>query len=245
MLGTIVNTAAVIIGGIIGILIKGNLDDRYKNIVMDALGLSVMFIGASSALKGLMDENAEALLFIISLVIGGLIGERLLIEDKLEDLGNFIEKRMGNKESKISQGFVTASLVFCTGTMAILGSFESGMQGNHTTLFVKALLDGTSAIIFASTLGIGVLFSAASIFVYQGSLTLLSSFLEPFMTANMLREIGIVGGILIFAIGVNMIREKRIKIGNMLPAVLVPVIYYLPFVQDVIAKIYGLFINLV
>lgn len=241
MLGTVVNTAAILIGGLVGLLIKGGLKEKYKNIVMQALALCVMFVGASSALKGLMDKNAEAILFIVSLVIGSGIGEFLGIENKLQTMGDYIQSKTGGKESNISQGFVTASLMFCVGTMAILGSLDSGISGNHTTLFVKSVLDGTSSIIFASTLGVGVLISAASVFLYQGALTLCASFIQPYLTNDMIREISIVGGIMIFALGLNMMEIKKIKVGNMLPAILIPIIYYIPAINQFFQMIFGVF----
>lgn len=233
MLGTIVNTAAVMIGGLLGLLIKGGLKERYKEIIMQALALAVLFIGAQSAISNMMKEETEPILFIISLVIGSGIGEFFDLDSKLQNLGDWIQRRMGNRGGNVSQAFVTTSLIFCVGTMAILGSLESGIQGVHTTLFVKSVLDGASAIIFASTLGIGVVFSGFAILLYQGSLTMLASLIQPFLTEDMLREISIVGGILIFAIGLNLLEVKKIKLANMLPSIVIPILYYLPIVQSV------------
>lgn len=228
MLGTIVNTVAVLCGGGLGLLLKGGLKERYKETVMNALGLAVLFLGAASALGGLLDEQAEPILFIVSLVLGGLLGEWIGIEARLERLGDSIQAKFGGKgEGNLSQGFVTASLLFCVGTMAILGALDSGIKGDHTILFAKSVLDGVTSIIFASTLGIGVLLSAASIFLYQGLLTVFASFLQPYLTEAMLREMSIVGGILVFAIGINMLGLKKIRVGNLLPAVFIPVVYYL------------------
>lgn len=241
LLGTIVNTVVVIVGSCVGLLIKGGIKKRYKDIIMQALALCIMFIGASTAIGGLNNTDAEPVLFIISLVIGSAFGEFINIENKLQNIGDMIQNKIGSKESNISQGFVTTSLMFCVGTMAILGSLESGIQGVHTTLFAKSVLDGTSAIIFASTLGIGVIFSAVSIFLYQGTLTILASFIQPYLTGDMMREITIVGGIMIFAIGLNLMEIKKIRVGNMLPAIIIPVLYYLPFVQNIFNSIAGLF----
>lgn len=231
MLGTIVNTIAIVAGGCAGLLIKGGLKDRYKQIIMQAISLSVLFLGASSSLTGLMSGDAEPILFIASLVIGSGIGEFIDIESKLQTLGDFIQSKVGG--NNIAQGFVAASLVYCVGTMAILGSLESGINHNHTTLYVKSVLDGVSAIIFTSTLGLGVIFSGISVFIYQGLLTLFASFLQPYLTADMLREINIVGGILIFSIGINLLEVIKIKVGNMLPAIIIPALYYLPPVQAI------------
>ena len=243
MLGTIVNALAIIIGGSVGLFIKRGLKQKYKDIIMQTLALSVMFVGLQSALSGLLNENVEPILYILSLVIGSAIGEKIDIELRLNKLGDSIQKKMGQKaeESNIALGFVTASLVFCVGTMAILGSLESGINGNHSTLFAKSVLDGTFSTIYASTLGIGVLFSAVAVFLYQGAITVAATFIEPYLTVDMIREMSIVGGIMIFSLGLNMMEIKKIKVGNMLPAILIPVIYYLPFVQNLIEKISGLF----
>lgn len=241
MLGTIVNALAIAIGGLIGLMLRGGMKPRYKDIIISVLGLSVAFIGISTALGGLLSGEAEAILYIVSLVIGSIIGETLKIEEKLESVGDIIQNKIGSKGGNVSQGFVTASLTFCVGTMAILGSIESGIQGVHTTLFTKSVLDGVTSIIFASTLGIGVLFSAVSVFLYQGALTMLASVVQQYMTAAMMREISIIGGIMIFALGCNMLEIRRFKVGNMLPAILVPVIYYLPPVQSFVAWIFSIF----
>lgn len=241
MLGTIVNALAIAIGGFIGLMLRGGMKPRYKDIIISVLGLSVAFIGISTALGGLLSGEAEAILYIVSLVIGSVIGETMKIEEKLEAVGDIIQSKIGSKGGNVSQGFVTASLTFCVGTMAILGSIESGIQGVHRTLFTKSVLDGVTSIIFASTLGIGVLFSAVSVFLYQGALTMLASVVQQYMTAAMMREISIIGGIMIFAIGCNMLEIRRFKVGNMLPAILVPVIYYLPPVQNFVAWIFSIF----
>ncbi|MFI3211819.1 MAG: DUF554 domain-containing protein, partial [Eubacteriales bacterium] len=189
-------------------------------------GLAVVYVGASGAIGNLLDENANSLLFIISLAVGTLIGEWIDIEKRLGMLGDFIEKKMSNTTSDISLGFVTASLIYCVGTMAILGSIESGIQNNHSILYAKSILDGVLSIVLASTLGIGVMFSAVSILVYQGSITLCAVALQPYITNDMMREMGIVGGILISVIGLNLLGITKIKVGNMLPAIFIPVVYY-------------------
>lgn len=233
MLGTIINSVAIFAGGFFGLLIKGGLKEKYRDIIMQALGLSVLFTGAASALETMINKNSEPILFIISLVLGSTIGTFFDIEGKLQGFGDFLQKHIGNNnDSNISNGFVTASLMFCVGSMAILGSLESGIKGQHTTLFVKAVLDGTSAIIFASTMGIGVLISGISVLLYQGTLTLFSSFIQPYLTENMLNEISVVGGIMIFALSLNLLEIKKIKVGNMLPSLVIPVVYYIPFVHN-------------
>ncbi len=240
MLGTIVNTVLVVIGSFLGLIIKGGIKENYQKIVMQALGLCVLFVGASSALGGMLN-GSHPILFIVCLALGALVGEALSIENKINSIGDFLEKKMGGKQSNISQGFVTASLTFCVGSMAILGSFESGIQGVHTTLFTKSMLDFVAAIVFASTMGFGVVFSAVSVFIYQGALTMFASFLQPFLTDAMIMEISVVGGIMIFALGLNMLEITKIKIGNLLPALVIPVIYFLPPVQAVINMFAGMF----
>ncbi len=227
MLGTFVNFLAVVIGGILGSLIREGLKENYKEIVMQAIPLAVIFIGISGALKGLLAPGAEPLLFIISLVIGGIIGEALGIERRLESFGESIQKRFIKGESRFAEGFVSASLIFCVGSMAILGSLDSGIRNNHDILYAKSMLDGTFSVIYAATLGIGVAFSAIPVLVYQGSITIMAQHIAPYLTADMIREISIVGGILIFCIGISMLNIRKIKTGNLLPAMIIPVIYYL------------------
>lgn len=227
MLGNIVNMAAIVFGCLLGLLIKNGLKDRYKEIVMQAIGLSVLFIGTASAISGLLNPDSEPILFILSLVIGGLVGEWIGIEKRLEGLGDFLQKKIGKGEHNISQGFVTASLIFCVGTMAIIGSLESGLRGNHDMLIAKAVLDGITSIILTTTLGIGVILSAVAVFLYQGTIVLFASYIEAYLSVEIIREMSIVGGILIVGIGLSMLDILRVKTANMLPAILIPAIWYL------------------
>jgi uncharacterized protein len=234
MLGNYVNTLTIILGSILGLLVHKGLKEEYKTIVMQAIGLSVLFIGATTAIGGLLNPESESILFIISLVIGGIFGEIIGIEKGLEKLGALLQRKVGSGEHNVARGFVTASLIFCVGTMAIIGSLESGLRGNYDMLFAKSVLDGITAMILATTLGIGVIFSAAAVFIYQGAIILFASSLEPFLTTQVIREISIIGGILILGIGLNMMEIKKIKTANLLPAIFVPVIYYfliIPLVQ--------------
>ncbi|QEN03884.1 DUF554 domain-containing protein [Thiospirochaeta perfilievii] len=227
MLGTYVNTLVIILGSILGLLIKNGLKEKYKTIVMNGVGLSVLFIGMSTTLNGILN-GGEPILFIISIVIGGLIGEFIDIDLRLNRLGDSLQNRVGRGgEHNIAKGFVTASLIFCVGTMAILGSLESGLQGKHDMLYAKSVLDGVTSIILTSTLGIGVIFSSIAVLIYQGSITLLAKFIEPVLTVETIREISIIGGILIFSLGLNLLNIKKIKTANYLPAILIPPIYYL------------------
>ncbi len=221
MLGTVVNSIAIILGSLLGVIIKQGIEDRYKKIVMDGIGLSVVIIGIAGGIKS---ENN--ILVIISIVLGSIIGETIDIERKLNSLGDNMEKKLGRGDNNFSNGFVTASLVYCVGAMAIVGALESGLLGNHSTLFAKSILDGISSIIFASTLGIGVAFSAIAVFIYQGLIVLFATYLKDFLTSEVILEMSAVGGILIMAIGLNILDFKKIKVGNMLPAIFIPLIYY-------------------
>ena len=236
MLGTYVNAGVILLGSIIGILVKNGLKDRYKWIVMHGVGLSVMFIGIATTLNGMMN-GGEPILFIISLVLGGIFGEWVNIEKRLEQLGLFLQSKVGNGEHNIAQGFVTASLLFCVGTMAILGSLESGLRGNHDMLYAKSVLDGVTSIILTSSLGIGVIFSAFSVLLYQGAIVLFASRLEPVLTGEVIREISIIGGILIFSLGLSLLEIKKVKTANLLPAILIPPIYFmviLPLIKMIV-----------
>ena len=223
MLGVIVNSLAIVVGGLIGLVLKHGLSERLKVVVMQGIGLSVIVIGLSGALK-----SESMLLLVLSLALGGLIGSLLQIEYRLDMLGLKIEKKFkGKEEGSFSKGFVTASLVYCVGAMAIVGSIEAGVSGNYDTLYVKSLLDGVTAIVFAATLGFGVLFSSISVFIYQGVIVVLGMLLGDYMPAILITEMSAVGSVLIMAIGINVLEIKRIHVGDLLPAVLIPIVYYL------------------
>jgi uncharacterized membrane protein YqgA involved in biofilm formation len=229
MLGTVVNALAIVGGTILGLLLKSGLRENYRETIVNAIALSVLLIGIISAIK-----TNNLLLLIFSLAIGSVIGEALKIEDRLAGLGQMIEKRTSSTDGSVAKAFVTSSLVFCVGSMAIVGSIESGLTGNHQTLFAKAVLDGIISIFLSSTMGFGVIFSAVAVFVYQGIITLASSSLKPFLTDAIVREISAIGGVLIMAIGLNMLKIKKIKVGNMLPAIILPFFYF--FVIKVLGK---------
>lgn len=222
MLGTIVNCLTIIAGSLVGIGFRNGIPEKYNQTVMQAIGLSVILIGMKSALG-----CDDLLIIIISLAAGSLMGEWIGIENYLERLGNFLEARFSKRSSSFSAGFVTASLMYCVGSMAIVGSLESGLTGNHATLFAKATLDGIVGIILSSSLGIGVLFSAVPVFLYQGSITLMAGLLKPLLIPAVVSQMSGTGGLLIVALGLNMIREKKLKVGNMLPAIFLPLVYFL------------------
>lgn len=226
MLGTIVNFFTIFVGGIIGVLLKGGLPKRFTDTIMSGVALCVIYIGISGTLKG---ENM--LLIVISIAIGSLLGELINIDEKLILLGNFIENKAKNfsKDTSISLGFVTASLLFCVGAMAVVGSLESGLLGKYDILFTKSILDGVTALILSSTLGIGVILSAFSVLVYQGLITLAASLLQNILTTPIVNEMSAVGSLLIIGIGLNMLGITKIKVANMLPAIFIPIIYGLFF----------------
>lgn len=223
MFGTIVNALAIAMGSILGVSFKGGIPEKYNKTVMQAMGLAVVLIGLKSAF-----QTNNILLLIFSLAIGSVLGELLRIEDMLEKLGKWLERKFQKEGTKggISEGFVTASLIYCVGSMAIIGSLESGLTGNHQTLLAKSVIDGVSSVVFASSLGIGVLFSSVSVFLYQGFITISSSFMKDLLIPSVTGEMSAVGGLLIAAIGINMLELKRIKVGNMLPSIITPLIYY-------------------
>lgn len=222
LLGTIVNTIAIVAGSVLGLLFRGGIPKAYNQTVMQAMGLAVILIGFKSAL-----QVDDFLLVIFSLAIGSVLGEGLKIEAHLERLGQWLQRRFAVAGDGIAHGFVTASLLFCVGSMAIVGALESGLSGNHQTLFAKSVLDGITAIIFASTFGIGVIFSAVAVFLYQGLITLTASFMREFLVPATISQMSAVGGLLIIAIGFNMLEIKRIRVGNMLPAIFLPLVYFM------------------
>ena len=244
MLGTIVNSLAIILGSLVGLFIKGGIPERVSNTIMKGLALCVLYIGISGSLQG---ENT--LLTIICIAIGALVGEFIDVDKRLNGLGEYIENKV-NKRSKntiskeacversegicaeessetkisIAQGFVYSSLIFCVGAMAVVGSLESGLQGNYSTLFAKSMLDGISSIIFTASLGIGVMFSAGAVLIYQGLITLGASFLAGVLSTPVITAMTAIGSLLIIGLGLNMLGATKIKVANLLPAVFIPII---------------------
>lgn len=225
LLGTVVNALAVVIGGTLGLLLKRGIKEGMRDTLNSALALSVMFVGIQGAMGSMLKPEANPVLYIASLAVGGVAGELLRVEHRLQQLGDWLQIKL-NARDGFSKGFVAGSLLFCVGTMSVLGALESGTQGSHSILFAKSLIDGIIAVVMASAVGIGVLFSGGTIFVYQSLLTLLAVWVKPYMTGDMLREISIIGGIIITAIGLNMMQLTKIKVGNLIPALLGPPIYY-------------------
>jgi uncharacterized membrane protein YqgA involved in biofilm formation len=212
--GTLINAAAIIVGASIGFLLKKGIPERFKITVIQGLSLAVIVIGLQMALK-----TNNILIMIFSLVLGGLTGELLNIEGRLEAFGSKIETLLGNQGGSFTKAFVTPSLVYCVGAMAIVGSIQEGISGDPGILLLKSVLDGVSAIIFASTLGLGVAFSALPVLIYQGSISLLAQYLQDVLTPSVITEMTTTGGVLIMAIGLRILEIKDIKVGNLLPAI--------------------------
>ena len=227
MIGTLINTVAILLGTAVGLLARKTLNDRLKDTVVQGEGLCVLLIGLSSALK-----TNDTMCVIICIVVGGLIGSAVNIERRLGQLGGMLEKRFaaGQQEGGIAKGFVSASLIYCVGAMAIVGAMDSGLRGDHSTLIAKSMLDGVTSIFLAGSMGVGVGLSAFAVLVYQGLIAILAGWLEPLLTAQIITEMGAVGGLLICGIGLNMVYDgKHIPVGNMLPAIFLPMLY-LPIV---------------
>jgi uncharacterized protein len=212
-IGTLVNVLAIVAGSLIGILFNKSIPERMRVIVFQALGLCVLLIGMQMALQA---GGLIALLF--SLLLGAVTGEWLDLEKRLEQVGGRLKQRFGSSDSRFTDGFVTSSLIFCVGSMAVVGALDDGIRGDSTILFTKSILDGVASIPLASIYGIGVAFSALPILLYQGSITIVASQAQSFFTGEIVLQMTAVGGLLIMGIGVNLLGIMRLKITNMLPA---------------------------
>lgn len=231
-LGTIINTLAIILGGIVGMFIKGGIPDRAKNTLIQACGLATLFIGISGCLSEMIQLDngtiniSGSILIVCSLAIGSVLGELINIEAKLESFGEKLKKLAhAENDGNFVEGFVTASLIVCIGAMAVMGSIQDGLTGDYSTLLAKSILDLIIIMIFASSLGLGAVFSFVSVGIYQGLITILAIFIAPYLTDAMISGLCMVGNVLIFAVGINLLWEKKVKVANMLPSILIPIIY--------------------
>lgn len=213
MLGTLLNALAVIIGSIIGILIHTKLPKKLTTTAFQAIGLFTIFLGISMALK-----TQNFLIMIFSIVLGSLLGEILDIDSWVNRFGEYLKKKLNSKESNFSEGFVTAFLLFCMGSMTILGAIEEGLGNPPNLLLSKSVLDGFSSIALASSLGIGVLFSALPLLIFQGGITLFAASLQDILTLSLINEITAVGGLLLIGLGITILEIKEIKVLNMIPS---------------------------
>ena len=229
MLATVINAVLILAGSALGVLFKNRIPARFNAILTHALGLCVLGIGIVSAIG---TENT--LCVIVCMVLGTILGEALRIEDRLDGAGELLRKRLtgGGDSSRFTEGFVTASVLFCVGSMAIMGSMEAGIQGKYDILISKGVIDGVTAITLASAMGVGVAFSSLPLILYQGGLTLLFAQAGPFLDSAAVTEMSAVGGTIIMGIAVNMLGlgKSKIRVGNMLPAIFLP-LAYLPAAQ--------------
>lgn len=225
MLGTFINTAAILLGAVIGLLLKKGINEKISETIMIGLGLCTLYIGISGILKG-----EHILIMILSVAIGSVIGELFDFDKRIKQLGGKLEAlfiKDKNSETSIANGFVSASLLFCVGAMAIVGSLQSGLSGNHETLITKSLIDGIAAAVLSASLGAGVIFSAGAVLLYQGSITLLAQYISPFLSSAVINEMTCVGSLLIIGLALNMIRATEIKIMNYIPAIFLPILFFL------------------
>lgn len=222
MKGLIINLVAILIGGLSGNFVGAKLSSKYKDQIMSGLALSILVVGMESALKG---ENFIQI--ILAMVLGLAIGTYLDIESQIEGLGNRIQKVVNKKDGDTTfvEGFVSASLILCVGSLTIIGALNAGLMGDNSLLITKSVFDGITAFILASTLGIGVMFSGLPLIIYEGAIFFLARFLKDFFTPAIMANINGVGGILILAIGFNMLRIRDFKSANMIPAIFLGILF--------------------
>ena len=222
LLGTLVNTCTVIAGALIGMLLKKGIPKRISDTVFYALALVTIYIGISGSLAG-----KNTLIAVIVMVLGALIGEALDFDKRVNNIGKKLENKFdkGNQSSTFAQGFTSASLLFCVGAMTIVGCLQAGIKGDNTILFTKSAMDFVSSMIFASTMGVGVLFSAVFVLVYQGLITLLAGVISPLLTDAVIAEMSCVGFIIIIGLGLNMLNVTKLKIMNFVPAIFLPILF--------------------
>lgn len=227
-LGTLVNSLAIFAGAVLGVVLKKGLPQKWQETMMGGIALCIVVIGVQMALK-----TQNIVIVIFGLVLGSIIGEIINIEGAMNTLGQCLGKKIAGKDGSaaaaVAEGFVSASVLFCSGAMAIVGSIQDGLAADHTTLLAKATLDGLISLVFSANMGIGVALSAFSVAVYQGAITLLSGFVGPLITEAMLAELTAAGGVMIMAIGTNMLHLTNLRVGNMVPGM---------FVAAVLAKIF-------
>ncbi|MBG0791835.1 MAG: DUF554 domain-containing protein [Desulfovibrionaceae bacterium] len=218
-IGSIVNSLAIIGGSLLGCWLQSRFPERIRSIVFQGLGLCVLLIGFKMALK---TENI--LIVIFATLLGGVTGELLRLDTLLERLGNRFKKMVRSKDPKFTDGLVTASLIYCIGAMAIVGSLEEGIRGNPTVLYTKSILDGFGSIVFAATYGVGVLFAFIPVLLYQGTITLGASFFQQYFSDMMIAQITGCGGLLILGIGINLLELTEIRLANLLPSLVYVVV---------------------
>jgi len=232
MLGPLVNALAILVCSLAGCFLVRGIPERFEEHIRKAIGLAVIFVGIKGAL-----ENQNMLLLIMSMVMGAVVGELINIDKWMNRFGQWAELKLGMnnpaslpaggvQRHSFSKGFVSASILFCTGSMAIVGSIQSGLQGNHSILFAKSILDGSISLVFGASLGIGVAFSALPVLVYQGLIALASQAVSGYLTPEIIREMSAVGSLIIAGIGFNFLAIKEIKVANLIPAMFIPWLWF-------------------
>jgi uncharacterized membrane protein YqgA involved in biofilm formation len=240
MLGPLVNAIVVVVCSLAGCFVIKGIPHRFEELIKKASGLAIIYLGIKGAA-----ENQNVLLLIISMIAGAIIGELIDIDKWMNRFGIWVEKKLGMDQAEtqpdmpteavlvsekrgrsFSKGFVSASILFCTGSMAIVGSMQSGLQGNHEILFAKSILDGTMSLVFGASLGIGVAFSALSVLIYQGGIVIASQAISAYLTEDIIREMSAVGSLIIAGIGFNFLGIKEIKVANLIPAVFIPWLWF-------------------
>jgi uncharacterized membrane protein YqgA involved in biofilm formation len=220
MLGPAVNFLVIVVCALGGCFLVKGIPPRFEDTVKKAIGISIVYVGIKGAL-----ESGRILLLIMSMVGGAIIGEGIDIDTLMNRLGGWAEGKLGMKGGTFSKGFVSASILFCTGSMAIVGSMQSGLLGNHEILFAKSILDGSMSIVFGASLGIGVIFSAIPVLVYQGGIALASIAVKDLLSPEIIREMSAVGNLLVAAIGFNFLTSREIRVANLIPAIFIPWAY--------------------
>lgn len=229
-LGTIINTLTVIAGGMIGMTLKNGLKQRFQETIMQGLGLAVLFVGVAGAMTGMLEitdgqlNSTGSYVLVVSMVVGAVIGEAINVEYRVGQFASYLKNKVKSNDSQFIEGFVSTSLVICVGAMAVVGALRDGLAGDSSILISKAMMDFVIVMVFASALGIGTVFSAIPIFIYQGAITVCASFLAPYFTDTVVASLSFVGSVLIFAVGTNLCFQTKIKVGNLLPAIFVAMI---------------------
>lgn len=219
LIGVIANAAAVAVGGILGSFLHKGIPEKLSQLMMQGLSLCVLYVGISGSLEG-----NNTIVVVLSIVFGAILGELFNLDQKLQLFGDFLQSKV-QSDNPISEGFITCSLFVCVGAMAIVGSLQSGLTGNHETLFTKGLIDGIIAMIMATTMGIGVAFAAIPLFIYQGLLTVSAGAISGYLTMDVINEITCTGSLLIIAIALNMLKVTNIKTANLLLAPFLPILF--------------------
>jgi len=226
-----INGAAILAGGGLGLLLKGRINERVSQTTMKAMGLCVCIVGVSGALGG------DILAMVVALALGAILGELANIDAALNRVGLWLEGKLSKNEGEgkptFATGFVTATLLFCVGAMAVVGSLNAGLMNDYSIILTKSIIDAVAAMALASTLGFGVLFSAFTVFLYQGTIEFFASYLQPFLTDGLIAQISAAGGIMILGLGFNLVTDAKIRVANLLPAFIFAVMYYFLIISPV------------